>query len=321
MMDQNPIITISGKVTDEIFLIDLYQYNIPRTCSAFILQTSESTVIMDTGTNNDVSSVLEFMKNNALFLKKVNYLVPSHYHFDHFGGGSKLWETIKEVNPEVKILTVEETKKRLQDHSSHVKRAKRTFSGFVGTMEPLPAEAFEIVDPDEPILIPGMDGTMRFELISTPGHTTAHVSPTFFKNNKPEFMYLGEAAGSLLHLTKLVTLSTSMPPDFKFNSYMTSLEKIIDLKPKNTGYGHFGAVKCKVMVMQALRENREFSYFFRDYVKEKFTERAETRYVVEQFMTQELRKRTDFPNLELYTNMIVAVVYGQLVDLGLRKLK
>jgi len=276
---------------------------------------------MDTGTSFDISSILEFMKSNGISLRSVKYLVPTHHHFDHFGGGWKLWETIKRINSEVKVLTTEKTKKQLQSPKNHIKNAKRTFGEFVGTINPLPDDAFEIVDPDESIKIQGLDRTNQFQLISTPGHSPDHVCPTLFKNNKVSFMYIGEAAGSLLHSTKLVTLSTSMPPDYKYKDYMTSLEKIIELKPSIVGYCHFGGVKGEKKVLLALEDNIEYSDFFRNYVQRKYEERGETRYIVEQYMTEELRKRTDFPHLELINNVIVGVVYGQLIDLGLRNMK
>ena len=244
MSDSNPIITTSGKITSEIYHLDIEQYGLPRSCSIFLLTTSESVVIMDTGTSNDVNSILNLMRSNNLPLKKTKYLVPSHHHFDHLGGGWKLWKTIRKFNPEMKILTIERTKKLLQNPKSHLKRAKRTYGDFVGSMEPLPDDnAYEIVEPDEPIKIPGLKRSKHLQLVSTPGHTYDHICPTLFENNKAKFTYLGEAAGSLLHSQKLVTLPSSMPPEFNFKIYIKSLEKIIDLMPLNTRYAHAGAVR------------------------------------------------------------------------------
>ena len=93
--------TTTGKITSEIIHLDIKQYGILRSCSIFLLVTPESIVVMDIGTSNDVHSFLDFMKGNNLALKKVKYIVPSHHHFDHLGGGWKLWKTIREFNPEM----------------------------------------------------------------------------------------------------------------------------------------------------------------------------------------------------------------------------
>jgi glyoxylase-like metal-dependent hydrolase (beta-lactamase superfamily II) len=262
------------------------------------------------------------MKNNNYPLKKVKYLVPSHHHFDHLGGGWKLWKIIREFNPEVKILTIDRTKKLLQDPINHLNRAKRTFGKLVGIMEPFPDDnAYEIIEPDEPIKIPGLNSSKNLQLVSSPGHTLDHVCPTLFDDNKPIFTYLGEAAGGLLHSEKLVTVPSSMPPEFNFNLYIQSLEKINDIKPLNVGYAHTGAVRGYEGVMQVLNEHREFSFHFREFVKNKFLERGETKYVVEQFIEQEMKDRSDVKFSDLSTRYVVAVVYGQLVDLGFKKPK
>ena len=61
--------------------------------------------------------------------------------------------------------------------------------------------------------------------------------------------------------------------------------------------------------------------YFRDFVENKFTERGETRFVVEQFIEQEMKKRSESYNHKLYINYVVAVVYGQLIDLRLKEPK
>ncbi|MFW9903730.1 MAG: MBL fold metallo-hydrolase [Candidatus Thorarchaeota archaeon] len=318
-MKSSSIIKTSGKITDDIFHLDLNQYNIPRSCSVFLLITPQSIVIMDIGTSNDVKTIFECLKTINLPLKNIRYLVPSHHHFDHFGGGWKLWNIIKKFNPQVKVLTTEETKKYLQKPQRHLNRAKRTFGERIGLMKPLPEEAYEITELNESIPIPGLD--KQFKLLPTPGHTSDHVCPVIEKNGQTEFVYLSECAGGLLHSKKLLTVPSSMPPDFNFGTYIQSLRNVLTLKSLNVGYAHAGAVRGQEVVKQVLEEHIEFSFFFRDFVKKKFTERKKTRYVVEQFLDQEMKKRSEAHNHELYVNYVVAVVYGQLVDLGLKKPK
>ncbi|MHA2204010.1 MAG: MBL fold metallo-hydrolase, partial [Candidatus Hodarchaeales archaeon] len=295
------------------------QYNLPRSCSIYLLMTPESVIIMDVGTSDGVNFILAFLKEKNVSLKKIKYLIPSHHHFDHFGGGWKLWGKIKEINPDVKVLTTVKTKKLLQNSKEHLHRARRTFGDLIGIMKPLSDDAFNIVEPGEPIQIPGFE--KEFKLVSTSGHTCDHVCPTLSHNGKTEFVYLSECAGGLLHSQKLITVPSSMPPDFNFNTYMQSLKKIINLKPLNVGYAHAGAVRGHEGVKQVLEEHVDFSFFFRDFVKNKFIERGETRYVVEQFIEQEMKERSDVYLNELYSNYVVAVVYGQLVDLGFKEPK
>lgn len=313
----------SGAINENIFHVDLNQYNLPHLCSAFILKTNNSIIMLDTGTSNDIPTLFNFFKEHGMSLRQVSYLVPSHYHFDHFGGGWKLWEEIHEKNHHIKILTTEMTKEYLQNPETHMNRAKRTYGNSIGEMKAIPDKAFEIITPNQEISIPGLTENQTFKLESTPGHTPDHVTPTLNNNDKAVFMNTGEAAGTLMHSSKLITLGTSMPPEFNFKSYMSSIKKLIKKQPACIGLGHFGAVIGDQFVMTLLKENQEFTNFFRRFVKEKYLEKKETKYIVEEFIKLELPKRVDsiYHGSGLLTNVIVALVYGQLIDLGLRKPK
>ncbi|MBN2152121.1 MAG: MBL fold metallo-hydrolase, partial [Candidatus Lokiarchaeota archaeon] len=194
----SPIITKSGRITEEIHHIDIQAYAVKKLISTFVLETPEAVAIIDTGTSDDVYKLLRFLKKLGISKEKIKYLVPSHYHFDHFGGGWRLWEMLKPENPAVKVLTTQKTHDRLQDTAVHMQHAKRTFGEFIGEMRPLPEEAFEIVEPDTPLPIPGLGGGKTFQLVSTPGHTADHCSPALLeKDGHAAFVYCAEAAGTL----------------------------------------------------------------------------------------------------------------------------
>ena len=91
----------------------------------------------------------------------------------------------------------------------------------------------------------------------------------------------------------------------------------------NIGLAHFGAVLGETPTTKLLIENLEFTYFFRKFVNEKYHEKGETRYIVEEFLENELPNRVDLEHLKsgIMTDVIVALVYGQLIDLGLKKPK
>jgi glyoxylase-like metal-dependent hydrolase (beta-lactamase superfamily II) len=320
-MESSPIITTSGKVTKDITHIDIRAYAVPKLISTFALETPEAVVVIDTSTSDDVYKLLRFLRKQGISQQKIKYLVPSHFHFDHFGGGWKLWEMLRKENPGVKVLTTQKTHDQLQDPALHMTRARRTFGDFVGEMQPLPEEAYEIVDPDTPLRIPGLDAGKTFQLVSTPGHTADHCSPALLENGHASFVFGAEAAGTLFNSTKLLTFGTSMPPEYDTNTYLKSLQKVVDLKPEVVGYCHFGVVKGREAVVEVLEENREFTTFFKDYVKRKFEEGGGVRHVVDEFVREVAPSRTDKLASEMLIKIIVALVYGQLIDLGLKEPK
>jgi glyoxylase-like metal-dependent hydrolase (beta-lactamase superfamily II) len=320
-MDSPTLIRDSGTITDYIDHIDLLQYNSQHICSAFLIKTPESVSIMDCGTSNDVSTVLTYIRDVLkISLEQIQYLIPSHYHFDHFGGGWKLWEELVKQNPDVKILSTKLTQDLLQNPNLHMHRARRTFGDFIGEMKPPSDNAFEIIAPETDIHLKGLPEEMKFSLLKTPGHTPDHVSPVLSENGKTSFVFMGESGGTLMYTSKLMTLGTSMPPDFNYSSYIKSLEKIISLNPSIIGFSHFGAVYGRENSTITLQENLSFSSFFRDFVRDKFLEQNETKYVVEEFVRLELGNRVEPEQVNdpFFRKVIVALVYGQLIDLGLR---
>jgi glyoxylase-like metal-dependent hydrolase (beta-lactamase superfamily II) len=311
----------SGQVSDYIYHIDLKQFNFQETCSAFLLKTQNSFAIMDCGTSDDIPTLLDYITSElGVSLNRISYLIPTHYHFDHFGGGWKLWEILKDYNPNVRILTTNKTKYQLQDPALHMKRAYRTFGDLIGEMKPIINEAFEIVDTNKDIPLEGRRADYSLKLIPTPGHTLDHVCPTVFQGKQVKFSFLGEASGGLLQLGKFTILGSSMLPEYQYKEFMKSLEMIQSLRPHIIGLGHSGAIKGETNVANYLNDCLSFVVSFRDFVKVKFEERGETKYVVEQFLTETFRNRGYQPD-NFLTKIVVALVYGQLIDLGLKKPK
>ena len=322
-MDGNPIIQSAGLIIEDscvkVHHIDVKQYGMKKICSVFLFETPDAVAIVDTGTSDDFAAIRGYMKKHGIDAAKVVYVVPSHFHFDHFGGGWVAWQSLVDSNPEVKVLTTRATKDRLQDASLHLQRAARTFgTGFVGKMQPLPEEAYHLVEPGAHIPLPGADPGIGITLVPTPGHTADHVSPTLASNGRTIFTFLGEAGGTLFHSSKLVTFGTSMPPEYDSNAYIDSLERLIALQPRAVGFCHFGAVAGKEAVSTVLRENMAFTKFFKDFVKNQYERSGSVREVVERFIAEEAPKRTDWPHNDLLVKIVVALVYGQLVDLGLK---
>ena len=106
----------------------------------------------------------------------------------------------------------------------------------------------------------------------TPGHTPDHQCPLFIKNNKIDFIFFGEAAGTLFHSTKLLSMPTSMPVYFKFQEYMKSLKKLQALTLSSAGFGHFGVIKGPKNVHKFLLDNETLMKEFRESIIQAYGE-------------------------------------------------
>jgi len=332
-MSQEVITVESGKINNYLHHVDLREFGARRILSCYIGEFDDTTVILDCGPSILVKNILRYMKRKDISQSSIKYLITSHHHFDHAGGMWKLYEEIKKHNTDVKIVTNHQTKDLLNDYEYHLNRAKSTFGNNIGEMNPIKEDAFKLIEPtkniaDKPHLFEIIDTFKRngeevkLSILKTPGHTPDHQCPLFInKNNEIDFLFLGEAVGTMYHSTELLTLPTSMPIYFKYKEYMETLENLKKLSPFKAGFGHFGVVNGKDNVREIIVEHESFMKEYRAKIIKYYEERPETRYIVEK-ITPFLVLRTDLMNGKhpVLTNVILAIVYGMMLDLGYRKI-
>ncbi|UCC19330.1 MAG: MBL fold metallo-hydrolase [Promethearchaeota archaeon] len=329
-MEKEVITLKSGKLNDYLHLIDAHGYGTPRTLSVFLAEFDDCSILFDCGSSLDIEKGLRYFKKNHIPLSSFKYLITSHHHFDHNGGLWKLYEEIKKINPEVKILTNNLTKSLLNDYEHHLNRGRTTYGDLVGVMKPIQDKAFKIIQPSrifdtdikkleivENFTFNGSE--IKLAILKTPGHTPDHQSPVIIKGNSIEFIFLGEAAGTIYHKSKLVTMPTSMPIYYNHEDYMNTLRNLKRLNPLMAGFGHYGVINGENNVQEIIREHESFMKKFKSLIVEYYNEKPKTRYVVEKIVPL-LIPRTDlsYGHNSIFDNISVAIVYGMMMSLGFR---
>ena len=314
-----PIVKKMGEFLPHFHLVDLHQFGSPKITSSYVFSNNHHSILFDCGTTDNVHRILRYLRKANISIKSIDYFVPSHHHFDHFYGVFKLYPIVAEKNPNVKILCTQAIADRMNDPLPHLERAKRTYGDLVGEVGYLPEKAFEIVKPDAKIDVPGWPGYV-LQLVATPGHEPEHQSPTIWSPaGEPIFCHVGEAAGAQFNTIKPITLPTSMPPGFRFEPFMTSLEKLIKLKPHNITFCHFGAITGEQDSLAALQDQKKFLPAYRAKIKNLYELYGATRPVVEGMLPL-IKERSDFPEGNSILNKIIlAIVYGMLADLGFKE--
>jgi glyoxylase-like metal-dependent hydrolase (beta-lactamase superfamily II) len=229
------------------------------------------------------------------------------------------------INSNFKIYTNSLTKKLLQNADGHIKGAATTFGHFTGSMDFIPDEAFEITDVDSFLPVEFNDGA-KIKLVHTPGHSDDHCSPTVYIDGNPLFLYAAEAAGTLYSNDLDMSSPTSMPPNFKYDMYIKSLEKILSIKPEAIGLCHFGMVSGSGDVEKYLVKHGEFMKNFREEIIRAFNENPSTGHVLKStaylWENRFDKKLTSVKGSEnFFKNLKLALTYGVMVDLGFRKAK
>ena len=314
------IITSPGEIKENIYLVDTHMYGINCATASIFYWDGRTCVIFDVGTSDEVNSILQALRKFQIPLQNVRAIVLSHYHFDHGGGATLLWKRIAAKNPAFKIMVPQDQHDKLQNPGTHLIAAESTFGEFVGTMKPAPEDAYEIVEKDVDLpldLVPGY--TIR--LLSTPGHSKDHVSPTVFKDGEPVFCFAGEALGTLYHNEKIVSLPSSMP-NFHYAPFLESLTKLEALHLDCVGFCHFGVILGREDVQTFIDDQRILLEAFRAAIIEAYETDPSTRYVMEQTKhIWEGRINNFNADNKIVSNLRLAITYGMMIDLGLREAK
>ncbi|MFX1379886.1 MAG: MBL fold metallo-hydrolase [Promethearchaeota archaeon] len=330
---ETEVITLnSGKINEYLHHIDVKAYGTTRMLSVFLGEFEDSSILLDCGSSLDIKKLLRYFKRNNLALESFKYLITSHHHFDHNGGMWKLYKELKKYNPDIKILTNTLTKTLLNDYEYHLNRGRSTYGNLVGEMKPIEESAFKIIEPSinfnsnannldiiEKFSIEGTE--IKLAILKTPGHTPDHQTPLFIKHNSIDFIFLGEAAGTIYHDTKLLTMPTSMPIYYNHEDYMNSLRNLRQLEPLMAGFGHFGIVNGKNNVQEILSEHEAFMEKFKTLIVKYHDENPKTKYILDQILP-ELLPRTDLSidSNPLFNNIALAIVYGMMISLGFRSI-
>jgi len=329
-MVQDLITIETGKINEYLYHIDVKAYGTPRMLSIFVGQFDNGSILIDCGSSLDTKKLIRFLKKLKIDLSTFKYLTTTHHHFDHNGGLWQLYETLKDYNPEVKILTNQKTKELLNNYEEHLARGKRTYGNLIGSMKPIEESAFQIVEPStnfnsdvsrldfiDSFTINGSE--VKLGILKTPGHTPDHQCPIFVKDNLIDFIQLGESVGTIYHTSELITMPTSMPTYYNHEEYMTTLRNLKNLSPTKAGFGHFGVINGKENVRKMLLEHEAFMKEFREAIIKFYSKKPETRYVLEQTMPM-LIPRTDLSieDNPVFNGIALGIVYGMMMDLGYR---
>jgi glyoxylase-like metal-dependent hydrolase (beta-lactamase superfamily II) len=330
-MVQETITLRSGKVNEYLHLIDLHSYGTSRMLSAFLGEFDDCSILFDCGSSLDIKKLLKYCRKNNISLSSFKYLITSHHHFDHTGGMWLLYQKLKKHNPNVKILTNQMTKALLNDFEDHLLRGKRTYGDLVGKMRPIEEEAFKIIEPISSFStnlaeIQIMDrfytknSELQLAIFPTPGHTPDHQSSVLINNNNIEFIFLGEAVGTLYHTTKLLTMPVSMPIYYNHEEYMNSIKMLKKIRATKAGFGHFGVVNGEDNIRDLILDHESFMKEFRNLIIKFYNEKPETKYIVNKIMPI-LIKRTDLTieHNPVFKGIVLGIVYGMMIDLGYRK--
>ena len=226
---------------DSIFWFDLEANGLKEFISIYIV-IDEKITIIETGPASGHIRLLDALSALKINPDDVSYIIPTHIHLDHFGGGGHLMDVCKNAQAIVHPIAL-----------SHVinpdvlwlgsKKILGKIADLYGKPKPIDSErVFSVSDGDEIDL-----GTTKLKAIFTPGHASHHIT---WVRGKTAFV--GDSLGLWYKDLKRAFPVTPSRYDHKLALESIAIMKELDLEWLN--YTHFGPRESEGALVQVEEE-------------------------------------------------------------------
>ncbi len=228
------------KLENHLYQIDVETAGIKNFIASYVLK-GEQTAMVETGPTSSVPNLLSCLKRLSVKLEDITYVAVSHIHLDHGGGVGTLLKHL----PKAKVIV----------HPRGVPHLANPEKLWQQSMEVL-GNIAEIYGKPEPVseerIVAATDG-MAFDIgrdislkvVETLGHASHHLS---YYEPLSEGIFPGDTAG--IYLNEIDVIVPTTPSPFRLDVALTSLDKLISLKPKVLYYSHFGKAYNAVEKLQ-----------------------------------------------------------------------
>lgn len=209
---------------------DVHMFRQPEFGAIYLID-AERTVLVETGTSNDVAAILAALKEFGRDPKEVDALVVSHIHLDHAGGAGFLLEAM----PNATVYVHERGAKHLTDPSRLLASAAHALqdqAAAFGTMRPVPPDRLVAVKEGDTLDLGGR--VLSFH--DSPGHAPHELTISDSKNG---CVYTGDACGLWFPRDRLL-LPITPAPSFDLAQNLDVFQRLMERKPRALLFSHYG---------------------------------------------------------------------------------
>ncbi len=210
-----------------LFLINLDQpiTGFRNFISSWILKGANTTILIDPGPSSSIVHLSGAL--NKMGIRHIDYILLTHIHIDHAGGTGLLLQKY----PEAQVVC----------HPrgiSHLVNPEKLWEGtlkVLGKLADVYGPISEVAEEKLSFVEQIKTNDFSIRVIETPGHASHHVSYL-----TDDLLFIGEAAGVNIPLSRGSYLRIATPPVFKYEIFRSSLEKIADLGSSHLCFAHYG---------------------------------------------------------------------------------
>jgi len=221
--------------------------------ASFLVIENDRAAFVDTGTSYAVPRLLQALQDQGLDADAVDYVILTHIHLDHAGGAGALMRRL----PRARLVVHPRGAPHMVDPSRLIAGATAVYgeekmSGLYGDIVAVPESRVVVADDGFELRV--ADRLLR--CIDTPGHARHHMcivdesSSGIFCGDTFGLCYpeLATAAGSFM-------VPTTSPVQFEPETWLHSLDLLLQLRPQRMYLTHFGAVDDVPRLAEDLRRH------------------------------------------------------------------
>jgi glyoxylase-like metal-dependent hydrolase (beta-lactamase superfamily II) len=210
-----------------VHTIDLRFQNQDHSVAAFLMESDQGLVLIETGPSSTFLALKEGIKSLGFAIENVKHVFLTHIHFDHAGAAWCLAEL------GAKIYVHPAGLPHLIDPSKLWSSAKQIYQDKMeelwGDMRPISEESIVGVEDKENINL----GNVIIKVHYTPGHAVHHNA-----YQVGEVIFCGDVGG--VKISGGPVVPPCPPPDINIELWKESIVKLKNLKPQFLYLTHFG---------------------------------------------------------------------------------
>jgi glyoxylase-like metal-dependent hydrolase (beta-lactamase superfamily II) len=217
---------------DGLGIIDLKFRGEERLIAAYVLDTNDGLLVIETGPANAAEVLLQGIRDLQRDPADIRHIAVTHIHLDHAAAAGVLLQAL----PQAKLYVHSIGARHMIDPSRLLDSAGRIYGDQMealwGVMQPVPADHVVTVDDGDRVRA----GNVVLDVLYTPGHASHHVAYSIADRN---IVFTGDVAGVRIPPSELVWPPTP-PPDIDAEAWHTSIARLRALKPARLLLTHFG---------------------------------------------------------------------------------
>ncbi|HLK45006.1 MAG TPA: MBL fold metallo-hydrolase, partial [Acidimicrobiales bacterium] len=201
--------------------------------TAGYLLTGERPVLVETGSQSSVPTLLASLEAIGLGADDLCGVVVTHIHLDHAGGVGD----VAAAFPNATVYVHEKGARHLADPTRLVSSAAMVYGDLLdslyGRLTPTAAERLHVLEDLEEVDL-GNGRTLC--AIDSPGHAKHHLG---LHDSQSGILFAGDAVGVRLPDVGVLRPATP-PPDFDLHQARTSLRRFAERSPSGIALAHYG---------------------------------------------------------------------------------